>query len=194
MRQDKGTEHGGTLTDHQLMLQVRDGQLQQLSPLFERHHRHLYNFFLKQTNDRPVSEDLVQEVFLRMLKYRHTYKDDGKYITWMFTIAHRIKVDYYKKKSHQHESMESLDLLPCSENQPDAATETADRKALIARAMDTLSTDHREILLMARFDEMKYEDIGAALGIKVGTVKARVHRAMKALAHSTKQMTEGDRP
>ena len=182
------------MTDHQLMLLVRDGQIQKLTPLFERHHTHLFNFFLKQTSHRASSEDLVQDVFLRMLKYRHTYREDGQFLTWMFTIAHRVKVDFYKKRQRQHEHLEAPDALPHPDDTPDKKTERADHLALIQQALDRLKPEQREILLMARYDEMKYEDIGTALGLKIGTVKARVHRAMKALAIETRQLTLGDQP
>jgi DNA-directed RNA polymerase specialized sigma24 family protein len=59
--------------DNELMLKVRDGDLGKLSFLFERYHRALFNFFLRSTGSRDLSEDLVQEVFLRILKYRHTF-------------------------------------------------------------------------------------------------------------------------
>ena len=65
-------------TDSTLMERVRAGDLEQLSELFERHHRRLYQFFLKLARDRSVAEDLVQEVFVRVLKYRHTWRDEAE--------------------------------------------------------------------------------------------------------------------
>ena len=59
-------------TDHELMIAVRAGEIRQLGELFERHHRRLYGFFVRLTNQPSVSEDLVQIVFYRILKYRHT--------------------------------------------------------------------------------------------------------------------------
>lgn len=67
--------------DEQVMAQVRDGRVEMLAILFERHHVRLFNFFLRLTASRSASEDLVQEVFLRMLKYRHTYRGDSKFST-----------------------------------------------------------------------------------------------------------------
>jgi len=67
--------------DNDLMLQVRDGDLGKLSFLFERYHRALFNFFLRSTGNRDLSEDLVQEAFLRLLKYRHTFRPDSRFVT-----------------------------------------------------------------------------------------------------------------
>ena len=65
--------------DHELMLAVRDGEIARLGDLFERHHGPLYGFFYRVTGERTLSEDLVQLVFYRILKYRHTYRDDAQH-------------------------------------------------------------------------------------------------------------------
>ena len=80
------------LNDHQLMLAVRDGDLDKMGVLFEKYNKHLYNFFLKQTRDEQTSEDMVQEAFMKMLKYRHTYRGEGKFTTWMFSIASPLRL------------------------------------------------------------------------------------------------------
>jgi RNA polymerase sigma factor (sigma-70 family) len=83
------------------MISVRNGETEKLGHLFEAHHKRLYNFFLNQTGNRQTSEDLVVDVFLRMLKYRHTYKDEGSFSTWMYTIARNARVDHYRKNKIQ---------------------------------------------------------------------------------------------
>ena len=87
------------------MLAVRDGDVEKLGLRFEKHNKHLYNFFLRQTGKDRESEDLTQEVFFRMLKYRHTYKNEGNFMVWMFKIAHNARNDYYKK----HKQLDNLD-------------------------------------------------------------------------------------
>ena len=85
-------------TDHQLMLRVREGEVANLGHLFERHHERLYNFFLRLSGHRQLSEDLVQEVFVRMLKYRHAYREDSQFISWMYQIARHVRFDQVRKK------------------------------------------------------------------------------------------------
>ena len=80
------------------MLKVKAGQLDQLGLLFERYNRPLYGFFFKLTCDQEVSEDLVQNVFVRIIKYRHTYKGDGKFSTWMYHMARNLFADHYRKE------------------------------------------------------------------------------------------------
>ncbi len=80
--------------DEQVMAQVREGRVEMLAILFERHHVRLFNFFLRLTAERSLSEDLVQEVFLRILKYRHTYRGDSKFTTWMYQIGRNAHIDH----------------------------------------------------------------------------------------------------
>ena len=72
-----------TTSDQLLMLTVREGDIEKLGILFERHHRRLFNFFLRLTARRHLSEDLVQEVFVRLLKYRHTFRENSTFTAWM---------------------------------------------------------------------------------------------------------------
>src|SRR5688572_10482640 len=71
------------VTDESLMRAVRDGDLAKLGPLFERHHVRLFDFLTRVTGDRNVAEDLVQEVFVRILKYRSTFRDTGSFEPWL---------------------------------------------------------------------------------------------------------------
>ena len=95
----------GENTDHSLMSAVRDGDLDKLGYLFEKYHKQLYNFFLRQVRDQQSCEDMVQEVFLKMLKYRHTYRGKGKFTTWL----NRITVNECSKK-HKKRQIASLSL------------------------------------------------------------------------------------
>jgi len=96
------------------MLKVRDGDLGKLSFLFERYHRALFNFFLRSTGNRDLSEDLVQEVFLRILKYRHTFRPDSQFSAWMYHVARNAQIDHFRKHKHadeaSHESEEDVSV------------------------------------------------------------------------------------
>ena len=75
------------------MLAVRTGDAGQLGRLFERHHVTLFEFLYRTTGDRTGAEDLVQDVFVRILKYRHTYRDGSSFVTWMYRIARNARAD-----------------------------------------------------------------------------------------------------
>ena len=92
-----------SLSDSEVMEKVRDGQVEKLTILFEKHHVKVFNFFLRLTGSHNLSEDLVQNVFVRMLKYRSTYEARGKFVVWMFRIARNVHVDYLRKKKPNYD-------------------------------------------------------------------------------------------
>lgn len=167
-------------TDDHLMAQVRDGDVGQLGVLFERHHVPLFNYFVRLTGDRGVSEDLVQDVFLRMLKYRHTYRGEGQFACWMYQIARNARADHFRKWKGQAELPED-DVMPSADPSASDLLEESQRHALLQAALARLPHDKREVLLLSRYQHLKYEEIAQLLGCSVGTVKVRVHRAMKDL-------------
>src|SRR2546425_4914541 len=85
-------------TDENQMLAVRRGEVSSLGILFDRHHRALFDFFARMTGSRTAAEDLVQDVFFRMLKYRETFRNDSRFKAWMFHIARNARFDYFKKR------------------------------------------------------------------------------------------------
>ena len=84
--------------DNALMEQVAAGQTGQLAILFERHHRPLFRYFVSMHRDRQVAEDLVQDVFFRMLRYRGTYNPAQPFTAWMYQIARNAGVDHSRKR------------------------------------------------------------------------------------------------
>jgi RNA polymerase sigma factor (sigma-70 family) len=88
-------------SDNELMGEVRSGDLDKLGLLFERHKDALFGYFYRNTHSAEISEDLVQSVFLRILKYRARFSGDGKFTTWMYHIAHNVHTDHFKKNNTQ---------------------------------------------------------------------------------------------
>jgi RNA polymerase sigma factor (sigma-70 family) len=86
------------VSDETLMADVGGGDLRKLAVLFERHNRPLYNFFLHMNGNADLSEDLVQDVFFRMLRYRHTYDQKRSFTGWMYQIARNAAIDMAHKR------------------------------------------------------------------------------------------------
>ena len=177
------------------MERVRSGDLEQLSELFERHHRRLYQFFLKLARDRSVAEDLVQEVFVRVLKYRHTWRDEAEFVPWMFALARNAAVDHFRSRTR--DGKRDAAAVPDLVLQPAHAVERLEeleRATQLRAALDRLAPDKREVLLLARFGELKHERIAAMLGISPGAVRVRLHRALKELREAYRQVTAEELP
>ena len=167
--------------DHDLMLDVRNGDIGKMGMLFEKYHKQLYNFFLLCTRNCQLSEDMVQDVFFRMLKYRHTYRNEGSFITWMFKIARNVRIDYFKEDKIQSQLLEITDEIASGEPNPEELCGYENEVALLQKAIAELPDDKREVILMSRFNNMSYKEIGSVLDCSVGTVKVRVYRAVREL-------------
>src|SRR5688500_5069957 len=85
--------------DETMMIAVRNGDVGKLETLFDHHHRLLYNFFAQMTGSRVLADDVVQDVFFRILKYRKTFRDDSCFRSWMFHIALNARTDYFRRHS-----------------------------------------------------------------------------------------------
>lgn len=163
------------------MLAVREGDLSSLGLLFERHHVALFGFLSRLTGDRSAAEDLVQEVFVRILKYRATYRDGGSFETWLFRIARNARVDHFRKRRWIESVPDERLDGPADAPGPAHRLERERDADRLKRALLALREDRRELIVLARYQGMKYEAIAELLGIEIGAVKVRVHRAMKEL-------------
>jgi RNA polymerase sigma factor (sigma-70 family) len=172
-----------TLSDNALMLQVKEGDLDRMGLIFERHHRPLYGFIFHMTGDREASEDIVQNVFLRMLTYRKNFAGTGEFKTWMYHLARNVLNDHFKKNKREPYKypVESFNEKIAGEYFADMDIEKKQQLQTLQIAMMDLSADNRELLLLCRFQQLKYNEIAELLGITEGTVKVRVHRALNQL-------------
>jgi len=169
------------MEDEQAMQQVRDGEIGKLELLFDRHHRALYHYFLHLTGNRAASEDLVQEVFFRILKYRQTYRTETSFRAWMFQIGRHAYVDHTRRQKGEVALPEGAPEMGAPGPAPDRQMENTEETALLRRALAALPSEKREVIVMSRFLELRYEEIAAVLKCEVGTVKVRVNRALREL-------------
>jgi RNA polymerase sigma factor (sigma-70 family) len=175
-----------SFSDHELMIAVRAGEIDRLGDLFERHHGPLYGFFVHLTGDRSASEDLVQLVFYRILKYRHTYRDEGRFSAWIYHLARKVAADHFRRRNAAPVAADPDEIHAVPDQAPHAADRAvaADDTARLHAALATLDPAQRELLVLARLQRLKHEEIARLFDISVGAVKVRVHRAFKELRDS----------
>jgi len=176
------------VTDHDRMTAVARGDLSSMSDIYENRHRSLFRFFVRLTGKQAVAEDLVHEVFLRMIRYRETWQaensvESGAFEAWMYRIARNTLVDHARKHRHETPSGdEQMEAIPSDRPTPfDSASRRQDMR-LLYRALRELPEEKRELLVLTRFQGLSHEQIGRILGCEAGTVKGRVFRAMKELS------------
>src|SRR6202030_2700986 len=168
-------------SDTELMVAVRDGDLVQLGALFERHHVGLFNFFLRLTGNRQLSEDLVQEAFIRILKYRKSFRQPGEFRPWLYKLARNAVSAHFRKHGGDHLPAGEPEEPVCGSPLALAELERAENSRLLRAALLRLPYERREVLLLSRFGELRYDQIAELLGCSVGAVKLRVHRAVRQL-------------
>ena len=164
------------------MLQVKSGDLDKLGLLYERHKKRVFGFFYNMNQNPSLSEDLVQNVFVRMLKYRHTYSGEGSFLAWMFRTARNVNHDHFKK--HRDTYPPNLAVLENTLVETDnivTQMEKEDRVRLVRQGMMQLEEKQREVLVLSKFKEMKFSEIGEILGCSEGAAKVKAHRALKQL-------------
>ena len=178
--QDAGRENDPRMqseTDEELMLQVRDGAGETLGVLFDRYHAPLYNFYTKLTGDRTLSEDLVQEVFLRILRHRNTFRTGTPFRAWIYQIARNARIDHFRKS--RPEVSFKPEMAPAVA--PGDPAQQQQESELLHRALMELPEEKRELLVLCRFQELPYEEVARLVGCGVSTVKVRIHRALQEL-------------
>jgi RNA polymerase sigma-70 factor (ECF subfamily) len=172
------------------MLKVKKGDIDQMGLLYERYHRALFRFLYNMTRQKELSEDLVQNVFVRMLKYNDGFLGHGEFKTWMYRIARNTVYDHFRKVKHTPALMDvkEYETSLAGEQITDALIEKEQELKLLEAAMEQLSTENRELLILCRFEELKYHEIAKILDTTEGVIKVRIHRAMKQLKSNYLQL------
>ena len=169
------------MTDETIMEAVKRGELQQATLLFERYNKRIFNFLARMTIDRDLAEDLTQNVFLRIIKYRNSYREGLKFQSWIYQVARNVFSDHYQ--AHKNRFSDFVDVEKVSDylQDPEETEALDEREKLLQRSMALLSEEQRELLVLTRFQHMKYEDVAVIMDTTVSNIKVKVHRAIAKL-------------
>ncbi len=163
------------------MLKVKEGNLSELTVLFKRYNVKLFNFFLKLTFDKAASEDLTQTLFYRVIKYRQTYKvDEGSFKTWIYQMGRNVYYDFYKER--QKLIVNFRDIHERHETIPDSnEAHKEEELEKLNNALSRLIPDQREIIILSRYQGLKYREIALIKDVSITAIKVQIHRALKQL-------------
>ena len=141
----------------------------------------MLNYLYRFIRDRALAEDLLQEVFLRIHKVRHTYRPDSPARPWLFAIARYVAIDALRKKTRRREVAYEDGFLNAAS--PDALeqTERSESMEQVERALDGLPGGQREAFVLTKVAGLRVQEASAVLGISEGATKVRVHRALGAM-------------
>jgi RNA polymerase sigma-70 factor (ECF subfamily) len=174
-------------TDAELVKAFKEGDRGALDLLIARYQGRLYAYLARLSGDRGAADDLTQEVFLKVLRKLDSYGEREKFSAWLFTLAHHAAMDRFRSDSRRRE--ESLDAageddlplagtLASPEPGPEGALEAAERAGALQAAFDRLSPEQREVFLMRHYSGLSFREIAGILGVPIGTVLARMSRAV----------------
>lgn len=168
------------LTDNYLMELVQGGDFSKMGVLYERYHRRVFAYFYRCTSDQSKSEDLVHNVFMRLLKYRDSFKGEGQFVHWLFTIVRNTWFDLNRKKDvlKHADDLDGIRENVVAESNDEEADYKNDRIKLMRRAMEELSSEKREAILLSRYEGLKYTEIASICECSVSAIKTRVQRGL----------------
>jgi RNA polymerase sigma-70 factor, ECF subfamily len=187
------------------MTRYQRGDLSAFTVLVARHKTALYNFVLRQTRSSAIAEDLVQDVFLRIIENAGTFKHEARFTTWAYTIARNLSIDHLRKASSRRhapldrkDDSETGDGLSYGEKVPDphpgASTErtavSREIKASVIVAVEGLPPDQKEVFLLRELANLPFCEIAEITGAPENTVKSRMRYALERLQEALTDFEE----
>ncbi|HRI78483.1 MAG TPA: sigma-70 family RNA polymerase sigma factor [Cyclobacteriaceae bacterium] len=169
------------MTDEQIMEAVKNGDLQLASLLFDRYNKKLFNFLARMSQDRMLAEDLTQNVFLRMIRYRNSYRDGLKFESWIYQVARNVFSDHYQANKNRKSDFVAIEKISDRIMDINEEKHQDEKEQMLRRSMSLLNEEQRELLVLTRFQHLKYEEVAQIMDTTVANVKVKVHRAIAKL-------------
>lgn len=173
----------GPNDDQPLIEACRAGQTQAFGELVRRYQDRLYPTILRLTGNAEDAHDLLQDAFLRAYEKLGRFHGDSSFYTWLYRIAVNLALSGRRRRrmtlrlsgTRWDEPIDPPDLSERSD--PTRPLERAERSAMIQQALNALAPDHRAVVVLKEYDGLRYEEVAEVLGIPIGTVRSRLHRA-----------------
>jgi RNA polymerase sigma-70 factor (ECF subfamily) len=192
------------MTDEALMARYQQGDVAAFAELVARHEKRLWNFVRRFVADSATAEDLLQEVFLRVVRNASEWQPSAKFTTWLYTIARNLCTDNARRGVFR--KVDSLDETPGASRDesgphridkvasPDANAEKAAMDREIATRVDqavaTLPVEQREVFLMREVMDMSFAEIATATKTSEPTVKSRMRYALERLRGALEELRD----
>ena len=185
------------MEDKEIIEKVLAGDNDAFGLLVERYQNKIYNLCLRMCGNEDDAFDLTQDAFVRAWRNLGGFQFESAFSTWLFRLSSNICLDFLRAKKRRaavsltvsdEEDEESQLDLPDPGKSPEEAVIAAEDRNLLTQALNSLPTDHRQIIVMRAIDDLSYSQIAEILGIQEGTVKSRLSRARTALRNKLLQI------
>lgn len=189
-----------TPRDEILAFEAQEGNMQAFADLVERHKGRVYRTLYQVVGDAHDAEDLAQEVFVKVFRSLSSYRGDAAFTTWLHRLTLNLAFDWLRARKRRPlqvplEPQTDRDEAPAPEpaspdEGPEELTLRAERRQNLRQAIQNLSPDYREVVLLHHFHHLSYQQIADRLDVPVRTVETRLYRA-RAQLKKLLQTTEG---
>ncbi len=177
------------MDDRELVKRTLEGDKKAFEELVLRYEKKIYNYVLKMVGDRELAVDICQETFLKAYVALNTYKPAFRFSTWIFSIAHNLVIDYYRKAKIEtvplyikdSEDEEIKLQIEADVKGPDALYAEKEREEILRRAVDKLPQDLRELIVLRHMQELSYMEISQITGLSIPTIKNKLFKAREIL-------------
>ncbi len=171
----------GLLSDEKLMKQLSGGNKKAAGILYDRYYKKVFGYFVRMTRDTEISRDLTQNVFLKVIKYSHSWKDDKVFAYWLFRIARNILVDHFNAAKKFYGLDDEPEIATMEQFEAVQAMEAKESMEFLMEAMSQLPAGYRELIELNRFQGFSYKEIAVTVSSTENAVKVKTFRAIKKL-------------
>jgi RNA polymerase sigma-70 factor, ECF subfamily len=194
--------------DEHLMLAFRRGDAMAFEALVRRHRALVFNYIFRFTGDRTRAEDILQEMWLKVVRSAQDYEPKARFTTWLYTLARNLCVDRARREKLRHadpldaprpvfasqgDSRTPADLLVDPAPAPDRAAHNSRIRPLLEQALMSLPEEQREVFLLREYSGIAFKEIAEVTGVSENTAKSRMRYALESLRRQLEQLgIEGD--
>ena len=169
------------LSDEQLMKYLAQGKNMAAAELYDRYYKNVYGYFVRMTRDTDASRDLTQDVFMKVIRYSQSWKDDRVFAHWLFRIARNILVDYFRGAQRFYSLNDGPEIAGQDQADSVRAMEAGESLDFLLEAMAKLPPGYREMIELSRFQGFSYKEIAETIASNENAVKVRTFRAIQKL-------------
>lgn len=163
------------LSDEIIMENVKLGNIENMTELFYRYNNQVLSYFIQLSGNIEDSKDLTQTVFLRILKYRKSFNSSMSFKAWIYSVSKNVLNNYWQSKKPETDRLEAIGQIE------DIKYTASESDIKLYKSLDKLSDEYKELIVLSKFQGLKYKEIADIFSTTEAFVKNKVYRALNNL-------------